>query len=80
MTLASCLLLFVIIPGGPHLFLLLLVNSIVINSVYYALRGIYFALLEEAAIPSALTGTATGLISLVAYTPDVFVPVLLRIA
>jgi Na+-driven multidrug efflux pump len=42
----------------------------------YALRGIYFALLEEGAVPMALTGTATGLISLVAYTPDVFIPVL----
>jgi sugar phosphate permease len=75
-TLASCLLLFVIIPGGPRLLLLLFINSIAIGCVYFALRGIYFALLEEGAIPIALTGTATGLISLVAYTPDVFVPAL----
>jgi predicted MFS family arabinose efflux permease len=74
--LASCLLLFVIVPGGPHLFLLLLVNTIVIGCVIYALRGIYYALLEEGAIPVALTGTATGLIAFVAYTPDVFIPAL----
>ncbi len=74
--LALCLLLFVIIPGGPHLFLLLLINSIAIGCVFYALRGIYFALLEEGAVPAELTGTATGLISLVAFTPDVFVPAL----
>jgi sugar phosphate permease len=74
--LASCLLLFAIVPGGQHLFLLLLVNSIAIGCVTYALRGIYYALLEEGAIPLAVTGTATGLISLVAYTPDVFVPAL----
>lgn len=72
--LASCLLLFVIVPGGPQLFPLLLVNSIMIGCVFYALRGIYFALLEEGAIPVALSGTAIGLISMVAYTPDVFVP------
>ena len=72
--LAACLLLFVIIPGNRHLFLLLLINSILIGVVLYALRGIYFALLEEGAIPVALTGTATGLISLVAYSPDVFIP------
>lgn len=72
--LASCLMLFVVVPGGPHLFPLLLINSIVIGCVFYALRGIYFALLEEGAIPIALTGIATGLIYLVAYTPDVFVP------
>jgi predicted MFS family arabinose efflux permease len=72
--LASCLMLFVIVPGGPHLFPLLLINSILIGCVFFALRGIYFALLEEGAIPVALTGIATGLISLVAYTPDVFIP------
>jgi sugar phosphate permease len=74
--LASCLLLFAIVPGGKDLFLLLFINSIVIGCVTYALRGIYYALLEEGAIPLAVTGTATGLISLVAYTPDVFVPAL----
>lgn len=74
--LALCLLLFVIIPGGPHLFLVLLFNSIMIGCAFYALRGIYFALLEEGAVPLELTGTATGLISLVAYTPDIFIPAL----
>jgi predicted MFS family arabinose efflux permease len=74
--LALCLMLFVTVPGGPQLFLLLFANSLVIGCVIYALRGIYYALLEEGGIPVALTGTATGLISLVAYTPDVFVPAL----
>ena len=55
---------------------LLLVNSIVIGIIICALRGIYYALLEEGAIPVALTGMATGLISMLAYTPDVFVPAL----
>jgi sugar phosphate permease len=72
--LAFCLLLFAIVRGGPHLFLLLLINSILIGCAIYALRGIYYALLEEGAIPVVLTGTATGLISMVAYTPDVFIP------
>ena len=74
--LVLCWLLFVIVPGGPHLFVLLLLNSIVIGFAIYALRGIYYALLEEGAIPVALTGMATGLISMVAYTPDVFIPAL----
>jgi sugar phosphate permease len=76
LALVVCWLLFVIVPGGPGLFILLLLNSIVIGFVIYALRGIYYALLEEGAVPVALTGIATGLISLVAYTPDVFVPAL----
>lgn len=46
-SLAGCLFLFLIVPGDPRLFLLLLVNSIAIGCALYALRGIYFALLEE---------------------------------
>ncbi len=38
----------------------------------YALRGIYFALLEESQLPTHLTGKAVGLISLLGYTPDIF--------
>jgi len=74
--LAVCLFLFVVIPGSPRVYLLLLANSTAIGCALYALRGIYYALLEEGAVPLALTGTATGLISVVAYTPDVFIPVL----
>lgn len=73
--LAASLFLFVFVQGGPALFYLLLINSIVMGCAIYALRGIYYALLEESAIPVFLTGTATGLISLVAYTPDAFVPI-----
>ncbi len=38
----------------------------------YALRGVYFALLEECRVPLHQTGTAVGVISLVGFTPDIF--------
>lgn len=38
----------------------------------FALRGVYFALLEETRIAPASTGTAVGIISVVGFTPDVF--------
>lgn len=38
----------------------------------FALRGLYFAIMKEGKIPLALTGSAVGLVSLVGYTPDVF--------
>ena len=40
----------------------------------FALRGVYFAMLEETAVPAAVTGTAVGVISFVGYTPDIFIP------
>lgn len=38
----------------------------------YSTRVLYFATLEEAKIPLAVTGTAVGFISVVGYTPDIF--------
>lgn len=38
----------------------------------FALRSLYFAMLEQTGIPFARTGAAVGLISLVGYTPDIF--------
>tara|TARA_B100001057_G_scaffold397544_1_gene407731 strand:- start:2543 stop:3652 length:1110 start_codon:yes stop_codon:yes gene_type:complete len=38
----------------------------------YALRGVYFALLEENKTPKNLTGAAVGLVSVIGYTPDIF--------
>lgn len=38
----------------------------------FALRGLYFAILQPARVPLAITGSAVGLVSLVGYTPDVF--------
>ncbi len=37
-----------------------------------ALRGVYFALFEEALVPLAFTGSAAGLVSVIGYTPDIF--------
>lgn len=42
------------------------------SAMIYGLRGIYFALFPEARVSLALTGTAVGLVSVVGYTPDVF--------
>ena len=38
----------------------------------YGLRGIYFALFQEAKIPLIVTGSAVGFISVIGYTPDIF--------
>ena len=38
----------------------------------YALRGIYYALFEEARVPLAFTGSTVGLVSVIGYTPDIF--------
>ena len=43
----------------------------------FALRAIYFALFQEARVPMAVTGSAVGLVCLLGFTPDVFMPALI---
>lgn len=54
------------------LFNLNLFNLVVSFLAVFALRGIYFALVEESKVSSMQTGTAVGFISLIGYTPDIF--------
>jgi nitrate/nitrite transporter NarK len=72
----SGFLIFGLVPGGPGLVPLLMINGAVISCAVYGLRGIYFALLEQGGIPVAITGTVTGVVSVIGYTPDIFLPVL----
>ncbi len=67
----SYILLSLIDPANK--FLTIIYANIIISFVaVYALRGVYFALLEETKISGKLTGTAVGLISIIGYTPDAF--------
>ncbi|WP_299335355.1 nitrate/nitrite transporter [uncultured Psychroserpens sp.] len=52
--------------------LLFVINILLMAIGVYSCRVLYFATLEEAKIPIALTGTAVGLVSIVGYTPDIF--------
>ena len=38
----------------------------------FALRGLYYAIMEEGQVPLAYTGSAVGLVSVIGYTPDIF--------
>jgi len=67
---------FAFMPGIPSLLPVMIVNVAIASLAVFALRGIYFALLEEGGIPMIITGTATGFISMIGFTPDVFMPLI----
>ena len=54
--------------------LILVINTVISSMAIFAMRGVYFALLEECRVPLAVTGTAAGVVSLIGFTPDVFMP------
>jgi len=51
---------------------IIIMNVVVTLCAVFALRGIYFALLEETRTPRHITGAAVGLVSVVGFTPDIF--------
>ncbi|WP_105982264.1 MFS transporter [Nonlabens agnitus] len=51
---------------------LFIISILVTATGVYAFRTLYYAALQEGHIPLIMTGTAIGLISLVGYTPDIF--------
>lgn len=71
-SLAACWAVLGFLGTSPELVVILYANLIVTVFGVYALRGLYFALMEQTHVPHALTGTAVGVISLVGYTPDIF--------
>jgi MFS family permease len=57
-----------------HLALVFLV--LFIGVLTYAIRGLYWALLDDCDVPQRIAGLAIGLISVIGYSPDVFLPLL----
>ncbi len=55
--------------GAVAMFLLGIVTA---SLGIFALRGLYYAIMGEGRVPLAITGTAVGVVSVLGYTPDVF--------
>jgi nitrate/nitrite transporter NarK len=82
-TVACCMLLtaisfalFAMTPAKQALLPLVVVNVAIAAAGIFALRGIYWALLNEGGIPVALTGTAAGVASAIGFIPDIYMPLL----
>jgi MFS family permease len=66
------------LAGGQAVTAMLFLTAVVTASLgIFALRGLYYALMREGKVPLAWTGTAVGIVSVLGYTPDVFMPPLM---
>lgn len=59
-----------ILVGGVEILLILTIATT--SAGVYGLRGLYYALFQESNIPLIYTGSAAGVISVIGFTPDVF--------
>lgn len=57
----------------PQLPWMLFMNVVITGAAVFGLRGLYFAIFDDAGVPPELTGTAVGLVSVIGYTPDIFI-------
>jgi MFS family permease len=55
---------------------LLIGTVIFIGLMTYAIRGLYWAILDTCNIPLRITGLAIGIVSVVGYLPDTFIPLI----
>ncbi|MXN48374.1 MFS transporter [Shinella kummerowiae] len=70
---AASLMGMVLLPGtGSTLVLIGLI--LFVGLLTYAIRGLYWAILDDCNVPPHVTGLAIGIISLVGYAPDTYLP------
>ena len=60
--------LYIISPNAGSLWTQVILAGLAV----FALRGVYFAMLEEISIPYSLTGTVVGIVSFIGFIPDMF--------
>lgn len=64
--------LYVLIPTGPKAVPLIVANFIVYGLCLYSIKALYFSTIDELLISKRLAGTASGVISLLTYAPEIF--------
>lgn len=64
--------LYVLIPTNGAGVTLVIINFIVYGLCLYGIKALYFSTIDEVLVPKRLAGTASGVISLVTYAPEMF--------
>lgn len=64
---------YIAIPvGGSAAIILIVANFICFGLCLYSIKALYFSTIDEVFVPKQLAGTASGIISLVTYAPEMF--------
>ena len=64
--------LYLIIPAGANAVPLIVANFICYGLFLYSIKALYFSTIDEVDVPKRLAGTASGVISLVTYSVEIF--------
>ena len=64
--------LYVLIPAGPKAIPLVVANFVIYGLCLYSIKALYFSTIDEVYVPKKLAGTASGIISMLTYGPQIF--------
>lgn len=63
---------YVIIPAGKASIPWIILTFVVYGLCLYSIKALYFSTIDEVMVPKHLAGTASGVISLCTYAPEMF--------
>lgn len=63
---------YLLIPANRDLVWLIVLNFIFYGMCLYSVKALYFATIDECLVPKHLAGTASGIISVIGYCPEIF--------
>lgn len=63
---------YLLIPANQNALWLIVLNFVIYGLCLYSVKALYFSTIDEVLIPKKLAGTASGVISLVGYAPEIF--------
>lgn len=67
---------YVAIPSGKGAVPIIVANFVCYGLCLYSIKALYFSTIDEVHVPKKLAGTASGIISLVTYAPEIFLYIL----
>jgi len=63
---------FTFLPAASGMIVVAVIMMVLFSIGIFAMRGIYFAPIDECKVPKSLVGTAIGVISVIGFFPDVY--------
>jgi sugar phosphate permease len=63
---------YLLIPANHNAVWLIVINFVIYGLCLYSVKGLYFSTIDEVLIPKKLAGTASGIISLVGYSGEIY--------
>lgn len=70
---AFSMFMFAFLPGNHALLYFMLANMLTLTLAKFAMRGVYYATVDEVRTPKRILGMAMGFVAMIGYAPDAFI-------